>query len=1105
MMKNGWLAGALLATSALAAPVTAVAQDSETKLLRDPALSEGALAFVYAGDIWIASPDGSNPVRLTSHPADERDPVFSPDGTKIAYTADYDGNDDVFVIDVRGGQPQRLTWHPGADRALDWAQGGEAVAIMSTREVRSGRSGQLFHVTLDGGLPRKISEGNVTSGAYDESGRIFTNVPWRSGNAVLTGGVNGWRGYRGGLTPSLQLIDFDAGTTTEIPGERTTEFDPVWMDGQLYFLSDRWNQRANIFRYDPASGTVEQLTQEADWDIRNITAKNGRIVYEAGGVFHTLDVTSGTRGRLPITLVADLPARRPEWRDASGQMTSAALSPSAKRVAVTARGEVFTVPTDKGSTRNISQSAATRDYTAIWSDDGTKLAYITDDGIGQTLKIEDQSGIEPVRSIPLGEDFHQLIEWGNKGKHIVYSSNRLRLMGLDVTTGESWQIASSPRRNGNFAAVMSPTGRWMALTTRHANANAALSLYDLDRRASYPVSRGYADAGSPAFSKDGKLLFFTASTNAGSVYDGLDMTTQDRPYRAAIYAAVLEADGKSPLAPVLANEEEEEKKPDDGAEDGAKKEAKDGKTAKAGAAEEETVEVAPYGIERRIVALPMAETYYGSLATAKDGALFVTELVQAGVATGPGSGQERARLLRFDFEEREAKQVGSGIVSVSTDADGDKLLLATHDGKLMTADAAAKVEPKPVSMAGVRMLVDPLEEWKQIFGDVWRMEKAYFYDPDMHGLDWEAVRAKFEPFLPHLGRREDLNELLVEMAGEMGVGHNYIAGGDVYDGSASAPGLLGADLALENGRYRIKRIYTGEAWNPTLSAPLAAPGVDVNEGDYIIAVNGMDLTSADNIYAALSGARGTQVALTVAATPTGTRRTSTVEPVGSESQLRLWSWIEDNRRRVAEATNDRVAYVYMPNTAGAGYTLFNRMYFSQTDKEALILDERSNGGGQAANYIIDVLSRQWLSGWKDREGVDWATPGGAIYGPKVMLIDQDAGSGGDWMPYAFRESELGTLIGKRSWGGLIGISTNPALIDGGTLTVPFFRFYDADGNYTVENEGVAPDIEVALDPIALDRGQDTQLEAAIAVVLDQLEDATSPIKPAPAYPTEIGK
>lgn len=1095
-MKTGWFAAALMASSVLA-PTVVAAQEGETKLVRDPALSDTQLAFSYAGDIWIANADGSSPVRLTSHPASERDPVFSPDGTKIAYTADYDGNSDVFVIDAKGGEPKRLTWHPGGDTAIDWTRDGK-VAFVSARERRAGRSGQLFHVGMDGGLPEKVSEAVVSGGAYNEDGSVFTNVPWRSGNANLTGGVNGWRGYRGGLTPSLQLLDFAAGTSETIPGERTTEFDPVWMGGQLYFLSDRWNTRSNIFRYDPQARTVTQVTQVSDWDIRNITAKNGRIVYEAGGAFHSLNVASGATTRLPMSLVADLPARRAEWKSVAGNMTSAAISPSGARVAVTARGEVFTVPTDKGSVRNISQSSDVRDYGGVWSDDGTQLAYITDDGAGQVLKIEDQSGIKPVRTIALGEEFYSLIEWGNEGKTILYSTSDLKLMGLDVGTGQSWQITKAPRRSGSFGAAMSPKGRWMAYVTTGVNYNGALSLYDLDTRTAYPVSRGYADVGSPVFSKDGKLLFFTASTNAGSVYGGLDMTTQDRPYRAAVYAAVLEADGESPLAPVLADEES----PDESKSEGDEAEDKDGDAAEK---KDEGVKVAPQGIARRIVALPMAEAAYSSLATAKDGALFAIERPQPGSAVGPGTGGKRFRLVRFDFEEREAETVAPGITFVATDKDGDKLLLSNANGQLLTSPAAKALDPKPIDMSGVRLYVDPAKEWAQIFGDVWRMEKAYFYDPNLHGLDWETVRAKFEPLLPHVGRREDLNELLVEMTGEMGVGHNYVGGGDGFRSNTTSPGLLGADLARENGRYRIKTIFDGEEWNPDLSAPLAKPGVDVNEGDYIIAVNGMEITASDNIYKALSGSRGTQIALTVASSPDGARRTSTVEPVGGEGLLRLWSWIEDNRRYVDEKTNGRVAYVYMPNTAGAGFTLFNRMYFAQTDKDALILDERSNGGGQAANYIIDVLSRKWLAGWKDRHGLDRATPGGGIYGPKVMLIDQDAGSGGDWMPYAFRESGLGTLIGTRTWGGLIGISANPGLIDGGTLTVPFFRFFDTKGEYRIENEGVAPDIRVELDPVALDRGVDTQLDAAIAKVMADLESAVDPVKPAPPYPTEVGK
>lgn len=1085
------LCAGLLAATSLAAPAKA-----ETKLLRDPAVSEYNLAFVYAGDIWIANRDGSAPRRLTTHPASESNPVFSADGSMIAFTASYDGNDDVFVVPAAGGQPKRLTWHPGTDRVIGFTPDGSAVYIMSPRERRAGREGQLFKVPITGGLPEKVSEIRTVAGSWDETGRIYASVPYRSGNSVLTGGVNGWRGHRGGTTPSIELIDFAGDKVTEIPGERTSEFDPTWIDGQLYFLSDRWEKRSNIFRYDPASGEVTQLTRETEWDIRDITGRGGQIVYEAGGVFKTLDIASGAVSDLPITLAADLPMRHPQWKNVSGQIESVSLSPTAKRVAVTARGEVFTVPLDKGSIRNISSSPAKREYSATWSHDGKKIAYVEDDGSEQELVIEDQSGIEKPRRIALGSDFNQLTDWGGDGKYMLFSTNRLELKALDVASGQSWTIATSPRRNGDFDAAISPEGRWAVFTKRGVNYNASLWLYDLTTRKAYAVTEQFADVGNPAFSKDGKLVYFTASTNAGPSHNGLDMSTQQQPYRAGVYAVILEKDGKSPVALEFGDEgEDADVETDDSGED--KDAKKDGAVA-----------VDPTDISRRIVALPMSEEYYSDLETGADGALYFVRMVQPG-ASVPGpedSTQQRAALGRYDPEERTASDLMSGVTAMEMDAEGETLLVRKFDGSFLSGAAGESFDAEPVSMSGLRMMIDPQVEWRQIFNDVARMEKAYFYDPNMHGLDWDAVVRKFEPMLPYVGRREDLNELMVEMTGEMGVGHNYVGGGDVYDGSTSKPGLLGADVAVRNGRYRIERIFDGEKWNPFLDAPLADPGVNAREGQYILAIDGQALNADDNIFAALSGSAGRQVTLTLADDASGTnRRNVVVEPVSSEGELRLWDWVEGNRRKVDKATGGKVAYVYMPNTGGAGFTFFNRMYFSQSDKQALILDERSNGGGQVANYVIDVLSRPYIAGWKDREGLVWSSPGNAIHGPKAMIIDQNAGSGGDFMPYAFRRAGLGPLIGTRTWGGLIGISANPGLIDGGFLSVPFFRFFTPEGEWRIENEGVAPDIKVTLDQLALDKGRDTQLEAAISVVTEALKNAPQRDPNwAPAYPTEIG-
>lgn len=1082
--------GLIALTLALASITPASAQD-ETLLLRSPDLSDSNLTFTYAGDVWIANRDGSNAQRLTSHPADARNPVFSADGSMIAYESNYDGNYDIFVVAARGGQPKRLTWHPGDDTLVGFSPDGTEVYFTSPRERRQGRAGQLYKVKLTGALPEKVSEARTFSGALSEDGSTYANVPFRPGYNGLAGGSAGWRGYRGGAAPSVQLIDFEERTLTEIPGDRTTEWDPQFIDGQLYMVSDRDDARLNVFRHNPSDNSLTRITNETEFDVRAIGGHGGTLVYESGGRIHSLDLASGASDALAISLNADLPARLPGWKNVSEQIESADISPTGQRVAVTARGEVFTVPIENGSTRNITSTAAERDYSGIWSEDGARVAYVEDNGTSQSIMIEDQSGLKEPLRFELGSDFNQLEKWS--GNTIVFSDNRLRLRALDVNSGEIWTIATSPRR-GIGGVDIAPKGRWLAFTATQANNNSSLYIYDLQGRRLQEVTGDWADIGSPTFSQDGSLLFFTASTNAGPTQVGLDMSTQQQPYRAGIYAAILAADGKNPLAPQLGDEEVEGE---------AKEEEAESSDSNA------EVQVDLDGVSRRIVAIPVNEEFYTALASGADGALYYISRVQPGVAgTAPGnSPQDNATLSRFDFEERSASTVASGIVDMQIDRAGKTLLLRRSNGSIVTADAGKSIKPEPLSLSGLRMLIDPAVEWPQIFNDVWRMEKAYFYDENMHGLDWEAMRTKYAQFLPHVGRREDLNQVMVEMIAEMFAGHNRVGGGDVYDNSSSSPGLLGADFEISSGRYRLGRVFDGVRWNPFLNAPLAKPGVDVRAGEYILAINGRSLTGDDNIYRMLSGTRGQQVTLTVASDASGTNsRDVVVEPANSEGALRLWDWVETRRKMVEQATDGRVAYVYMPNTAGAGFTLFNRMFFAQANKEALILDDRSNGGGQAANYVIEVLNRPLLGGWRDREGLPFTTPGAVMTGPKTMLIDQDAGSGGDFMPYAFRYTGLGPLIGTRTWGGLIGISANPGLVDGGGVAVPFFRFYTPEGEYTIENEGVAPDYRVELDQLALDEGRDTQLEAAIGYIMEQLEGAGPRIVDTPPPPpTELGK
>lgn len=1092
----------LLAVAAAAIPASA-----ETLMVGDPALSARHLAFAYSGDIWIAERDGTNPRRLTSHPADEMRPRFSPDGSMIAYSANVDGNYDVYVIPVAGGQAKRLTWHPGADRVVGWSADGRSVSFVSPRERRAGRSGQLYRVGIDGGLPAKISEARIFDGAWSEDGGQFAAVPFGSGYNGLDGGSSGWRGYRGGSTPPIQIIDFNRKSVVTVGTLRSTNRNPMWLGEQLYFLSDQAEGGThNLYRYDPSRKTWTQLTDESEWDIRSAAAEGGQIVYEAGGRLKVFDIATGGTRPLPLSLNADLPARQAGWKDVAKTMEEAHISPSGARIAVTARGEVFTVPTEQGAVRNISNSQAQRNYSGIWSPAGTQLAFIEDDGARQQLVIESQSGAGTPRRLPLDGAYNQLLGWGGKSGTIVYATNRLELRTLDVASGRSTLVAKAQRRQmgygAQFEAAISPDGQWLAYTNEGRNFNAGLFLYRFATGKSFPVSGDFADVSSPTFSRDGKLLFFTASTNSGPAQVGLDMTTQEQPLRSGIYSAVLERAGKSPIAPVLADEGAASDGGNDAPGEGSEKPA--GKRTPPAPA----VAVDPTDLIHRVVPLPVGEAFYSSLATGKDGALYYVRSVQLGGSseTDFEALQADAELLRFDFEERKAETVARGVTSIEMDAAGTKLLIRQPAGKLAFAEAGKKLEVKSIDLSGVRMMVDPNVEWAQIFNDVWRMEKEYFYDPGMHQVDWDGVRAKYAPLLPHAGRREDVNALIVQMIAELGVGHNRAGGGDVYANTSARPGLLGADFKLENGRYRIARIYDGGFWNPQLAAPLAAPGVAAREGEYILAVGGRDLTARDNIFQLLSGSAGGQVQLTLASDPSGAgRRDVVVEPVGDESRLRLWGWIEDNRRKVDRASGGKIAYVYMPNTAGDGFTFFNRMFFAQADKPALILDDRSNGGGQAANYVIEVLGRTRLSGWKDRDGLVFDTPGGAILGPKAMLIDQDAGSGGDFMPWAFAQKGLGRLIGTRTWGGLIGISANPALVDGGFVTVPFFRAFGPDGQWIIENVGTVPDIPVELNQLALDEGRDTQLDAAIAQVLADL-DAKPAIdrEKAPAFPTRRG-
>ena len=1079
------------------------ADDSATRLLRQPAVSKDHLAFVYAGDIWVSDRDGSHAVQVTSHPASEYAPHFSPDGKWIAFSANYDNNTDVYVVPVEGGQPRRLTWHPAADVVTGWSIDGKRVLFASNREIANSRSSQLYEVPLEGGYEQKVMKAVAVEGSWSPDGKRLAYRPY----IMAYSGSSGWRQHRGGSTPPLWIIDPRSGTLEKIPHEDASDSNPLWVGEDVVFISDRNEGSANLFLYEARSHTVRQLTHESPWDVRNAAAYGNTVVYEVDGELKSLDLGSGRTTLIPVHLAVQSLQARPQWKDASKMISTAWLSPTGKRVLITARGDVFSVPVKDGSVRNLTATSGVREADALWSKDGQRVAYLSDEEGVQALLIRDAEGLKKPVVHALGRpDFFDLLGWSPDGSRIVLQDNHLHLYAIELAN-DALRLIDTSKRRGTFEVSFSPDGQWLAYTVVGENYFTRVKLHHFADGHSTDLAESFVETDDPVFGEDG-LLYFTASIDAGPTRVTLDMTTQERPLRKAIFAAVLAADGRSPLAPKTADEDSKaEKSSDAGKASASDKTQADDKAAKVKPLKPTRVDFA--GIAERFVPIPIAERNYEDLIVASDGSLFYLSRRQPGSVTEPpGPGRDAdADLYRYNFEDRSEKQLKSNLVEISASADRKKLLLSLAEGHYEVADAVEKLDPKAVDLSGVRMNVDPRAEWQQIFDETWRMEQQYFYDPNMHGLDWKAVRARYEPLLKFVQRREDLNDLLVEMIGEMQVGHNRISGGDLENERPAAIGLLGADFKVEGNLYRIQHIYRGDRWNPYLAGPLTAVGVKAQEGDAILAINGHPLDGSMNIFALLEGTAEKQVTLTLSRDGTAqTAHTAVVVPVTSEVALRQWEWVEHNRDYVDRKSGGKIAYVYLPDTADGGFTFFNRMFFSQVDRAGLIVDDRRNSGGQAANYVLEVLDRSYLSGWKDRDAQIFETPAAAIYGPKVMLIDQDAGSGGDFFPYGFRRLRLGKLIGTRTWGGLIGISANAPLIDGGRLTVPFFRFFTPDGEWHVENEGVAPDVEVPLDPAAVNEGKDPQLDAAIAQVLEELKTAKPiPLRGAPPYPTQVGK
>ena len=1059
---------------------SAAAAAQGTRLLRQPAVSRDLVAFEYASDLWVVSRSGGQARRLTSTPGVETEPQFSPDGSRIAFTATVAGNTDIYVVPTTGGDPKRLTYHPALDCVRGWTLDGSQVIFASDRDTAPHAHFRLWTIDLKSGMPGPLPMPRAYTGVFSPDGRrlayeefsVAMFPPWAQNQASQ------WRHYRGGRTHPIRIMTVGDYSVEQLPWNNSNDTTPMWVGNTIYFLSDR-NHTVNLFAYRADTKTLTQSTRHDDFDIMSASAGPDAVVYEQAGYIHIIDSKGGQPKRLAIEVTGDLPWARPHFKKVAGMIRSAALSPTGVRAAFEARGEVFTVPAEKGDFRNLTQSSGAHDRSPVWSPDGSQLAWLSDVSGEYQLMLGDPTGVTKPRSVALpSAAFFSDLSWSPDGKQLLFQDNHLSLWTIDVASGRSTRIDTDAYYDPSHVpdAVWSPDSKWIAYSKVLDSHMRAVFVYSMADSKASQVTDGMSDATSPAFDGGGKYLYFLASTDYGPRTGWLEMSSLDRPVRRAIYLAVLSANEPSPLLP----ETGDEPRAVQGDEARPKQDKASGPPV---------VRIDFAGIGQRILALKLPAGDYTDLVAGAPGVIFYTEPIS------PGGGGGGLRLQKYQLKERTGAPFLEGIRSYTLSEDKKKLLYQAGGGPtggrwgIVATDRPAKVGDGPINVTQLETLVDPRAEWAQIFRETWRVQREYFYDAKMHGADWQAIYEKYRPLLEHVGHRSDLAYLIATVGGELTVGHSYLTGsGDVPEEEPVAVGLLGADFAVESGHYRIRRIYTGENWNPELQAPLSAPGVQVAEGDYLLEVNGRALAAPTNLYSAFEGTAGHQTLIRVNKTPSlEGSRVLTVVPVASDQGLRTRAWIEANRRRVDELSGGRLAYVWLPNTGGGGYSYFTRYYFSQQQKDGAVIDERYNQGGMVADYIVNELDRKLLGYFAQRDGKTSTSPTAGIYGPKVMIINESAGSGGDALPYYFRLRKIGPLVGTRTWGGLVGTLGTPSTIDGGGITAPSLAFYDLAGKWSVENEGVAPDIEVEYTPAEVIKGRDPQLERAVQEAMKLLE------------------
>jgi len=1052
------------------------------KLMQYMDVSDSQITFVYGGDIWIMPKSGGTALQVTHSPGQESWPRFSPDGKHIAYTASYNGNQDVYVMPAAGGVPTRITYVSFSDRLIAWHPNGEQLLFASRREMGQRSSQQFYLVSKDGGYPEKLKIPYGELASFSPDGKQLAYITKITENYPF-------KRYRGGLTSDVLVYDFETDKVEKITDNPANDGKPAWVNDKIYFLSDQAkNMRLNIWMYDTKSKETRQITKFKDFDISFLSAGSGELVFEAGGVLYLMDAGNHKYKAVDVNVVSDLSVEMPRTEDVSSRINNMTASPEGKRIVFEARGELFNVPVKEGYVMNMTKSSGAFDHSPAWSPDGEHIAFWSDRSGEYEIYLQASDGSEEARKLTnRGKGYGYTLNWSPDSKKLAFIDETNTIYILDVESGATevvgdayWNVGHGGRYG--YPISWSPDSKWIAYNRGLDNANGAIFLYDVENKERRQATSGFYNDFYPVFSTDGKYLFYLTNRNMSPVYSSLGDGTWVYPNSTQIASLSLTRE-----VPSLLHTKNDDFKKEE------KKEEKDTAGVQ--------VEIDFDQLEARLTLLPPDPGNIGGLMP------FEGKLVYLRFPNS-GSGGGDSKLIVYDLEKREEKDIISNINNVVPTADGKALLVSSRGRYGIIKPAPGQKLEEPIPTDGLVMDLVPRKEWEQIFHDTWRRHRDFFYDPNMHGLDWEELRDRYGALLKDARTRWDVSNIQSNLAAELSAGHTYTFGGDTENVRPKFTGFLGINWGMKDNKYFIEKIVTPAVWDTEVRSPFDQPGVDVQEGDFILAVNGAALDPQKGPYAAFEGLSGETVMLKISRTgDEADAREVVVQCLnqGQEQNLRSLAWIEDNRKMVEELSDGQLGYVYMSNTAGRGQLELVRMYYGQLDKKGFIIDERFNGGGQLADRFLELMKRPVVYNLHWRHGKDHTQPTKTNTGPMGMLINGWAGSGGDGLPWAFQELEAGPIVGERTLGILVGPATGHQLIDGGGITVPGARLYDNEGHWFWEGEGVKPDIPVWDDPNMLMKGRDPQMERVVEEVMKMVKANPPKMTPAPKLEDRTAK